>query len=339
MEVELTRKEAREKNALEKLASVPSFAKKMKSSTQTLKRNRVTTLQVNLGKLCNQACSHCHVEAGPKRTENMSMTSVERLIELAENNPGIKTVDITGGAPEMNPNFRYFVKALRRLGKEVIVRCNLTVLFEPGQEDTALFYRDNRVVLVASLPCYSKENVDKQRGRGVFNKSVEALRILNGLGYGKESTGLILDLVYNPGGASLPPAQDKLEVDYKIKLKEDLDVVFNNLYTITNMPIKRFLDDLERDNKLEEYMQTLIDNFNPGAAENLMCRDLVSIGYDGKIYDCDFNQMLDIHQGNEEKDIFSLRSLNEFDFKDFAVGNHCYGCTAGAGSSCGGTTA
>lgn len=338
MEVERSRRAVKESMALEKIKSFPRFEKTMAENTQNLKRNRVSTLQVNLGKLCNQACSHCHVEAGPKRTENMSMTTVDRLIELAENNPAIKTIDITGGAPEMNPNFRYFVKSLRKMGKDVIVRCNLTVLFEPGQEDTPLFFRDNRVIVVASLPCYSKENVDKQRGHGVFNKSVEGLKILNGLGYGKEGTGLTLDLVYNPGGAFLPPDQAKLESDYKKKLKDDLDIEFNNLYTITNMPIKRFLIDLEREGKLEEYMQLLLESFNPGAAENLMCRDLVSIGYDGKIYDCDFNQMLDIHQSNQEKDIFSIRSLSEFDFKEFAVANHCYGCTAGAGSSCGGAT-
>ena len=188
MEIENSRKKVREAVAKEKLAEVTSFAETMKKNNVDFRRNRVTTVQVNMGKLCNQACSHCHVEAGPKRTENMSMQTVERLIELCENNPGIKVVDITGGAPEMNPNFRYFVKSLRRLGKEVIIRCNLTVLFEPGQEDTAMFFRDQRVHIVASLPCYSKENVDKQRGRGVFNKSVEGLRILNGLGFGKDET-------------------------------------------------------------------------------------------------------------------------------------------------------
>ena len=267
------------------------------------------------------------------------MATVERLLELVENNPAIDLIDITGGAPEMNPNFRYFVKFLRKMGREVIVRCNLTVLFEPGQEDTPLFFKDQRVHVVASLPCYSKENVDKQRGRGVFNKSVEALRILNGLGFGKQGTGLKLDLVYNPGGAFLPPDQASLQADYKKKLKEEIDVDFNELFTITNMPIKRFLDDLEKENKLEDYMQLLIDSFNPMAAKNLMCRDLVSIGYDGKVYDCDFNQMLEISQADSDKDIWSIRSLAEFDFKNFATENHCYGCTAGAGSSCGGATA
>lgn len=339
MQAEESRKVIREKIALEKIKAIKPFDETLKQYSLTRKRNRVSTLQVNMGKLCNQACHHCHVEASPIRTENMSMATVERIIELCENNPGIKCIDITGGAPEMNPNFRYFVKALRKLGKEVIIRCNLTVLFEPGQEDTALFFRDNRLKIVASLPCYSKENVDKQRGHGVFNKSVEALRILNGLGFGKEGTGLHLDLVYNPGGAFLPPAQAQLEIDYKKKLKEDLDIEFNQLYTITNMPIKRFLDDLEKESKLEEYMQLLLENFNPNAAKNVMCRDLVSIGYDGKIYDCDFNQMLDIHQNNKEVDVFKVRSLSEFDFKEFAVANHCYGCTAGAGSSCGGETA
>ena len=338
MQVENSKKQIREQIAREKIRQFPAFADTLKKHALNNKRGRVTCLQVNMGKLCNQACSHCHVEAGPKRTENMSMSTVERLIELAENNPAIQTVDITGGAPELNPNFRYFVKALRKLGKEVIVRCNLSVLFEPGQEDTALFFRDQRVQIVASLPCYSKENVEKQRGRGVFDKSVEALRILNGLGFGREGSGLKLDLVYNPGGAFLPPAQKDLERDYKNRLREDLGIEFHHLFTITNMPIKRFLDDLEAQGRLEDYMQLLLDNFNPAAAKNVMCRDLVSIGYDGSIYDCDFNQMLEIPQAGKPKNIWQIRSLAEFDFKDFAVENHCYGCTAGAGSSCGGAT-
>tara|TARA_Y100000780_G_scaffold232580_1_gene267278 strand:- start:55429 stop:56505 length:1077 start_codon:yes stop_codon:yes gene_type:complete len=338
VEKENTKKQIREQMGKEKIKGFKNFSETMRENSLNLKRNRVSTLQVNIGKLCNQACHHCHVESSPTRTENMSMNTVERLIELVENNPAIKLIDITGGAPEMNPNFRYFVKSLRKLGKEVIVRCNLTILFEPGQEDTALFFRDQRLHIVASLPCYSKENVDAQRGRGVFNKSVEALRILNGLGYGKEGSGLKLDLVYNPGGAFLPPSQASLQEEYKKRLKEEIDVEFNELFTITNMPIKRFLDDLEKQGKLEEYMQVLVDNFNPMAAKNLMCRDLVSIGYDGKIYDCDFNQMLEIPQSGAEKNIWNIRSLAEFDFKDFATENHCYGCTAGAGSSCGGAT-
>ncbi|MFK8139299.1 MAG: arsenosugar biosynthesis radical SAM (seleno)protein ArsS [Bdellovibrionales bacterium] len=335
--------ELKKKNRLDVLEqkvnkSVVSFSETLSKSGSTVKRNRVSTLQVNIGKLCNQACHHCHVESSPIRTENMSMQTVDRLLELVANTPAVHTIDITGGAPEMNPNFRYFVVNLRKLGKEVVVRCNLTVLFEPGQEDTPLFFKDQKVQIVASLPCYSKDNVDKQRGRGVFNKSVEALKILNGLGFGKKDSGLILDLVYNPVGAFLPPDQASLQADYKKTLMDDLGIEFNQLFTITNMPIKRFLEDLEKQDKLDEYMQLLLDSYNRTAADNVMCRDLISISYDGKIYDCDFNQMLEIPQANGVNDIWSIRSISDLDFKDFATANHCYGCTAGAGSSCGGAT-
>lgn len=302
-----------------------------------LSRKPVEILQINVGKFCNQACSHCHVEAGPKRTETMERKTAERLVELLDGSSTLHTVDITGGAPELNPYFRYLVQRVSRRNKTVIDRCNLTVLFEKGQEDMAQFLREYRVKIVASLPCYSKENVDKQRGNGVFEKSIKALQILNELGYGREGTGLELDLVYNPVGAFLPPSQEKLEADYKKELKELFGIEFNRLYTITNMPIKRFLDFLNRTGQFEEYMTLLANNFNPQAAFGVMCRNLVSVGWDGKIYDCDFNQMLEIPLGGKRQTIWEIQSFDELASAKIAFADHCYGCTAGAGSSCGGT--
>jgi radical SAM/Cys-rich protein len=305
----------------------------------SLARRQLTTLQVNVGKLCNQACHHCHVEAGPKRTEIMTWDSMERILALLEAEHAIHTVDITGGAPEMNPHFRRFVRAIRKMGRDVIDRCNLTVLFEQGQEDTAAFLAAEGVQVVASLPCYSRENVEKQRGKGVFDGSIRALQLLNGLGYGMPESGLFLNLVYNPGGAFLPPPQEKLQADYQRELGELFGIRFNELFTITNMPIKRFLHDLERQGKYEAYMQLLVESFNPHAAEGVMCRDLVSIGWDGGVYDCDFNQMLEIPAGHEPVTIWDIASLADLVHRPIALDNHCYGCTAGAGSSCGGALA
>lgn len=313
-----------------------SFAEKIKQYAIDLSRKPIEMIQVNIGKLCNQACKHCHVESGPDKTEeNMDLKTVEKLLDLIQNTPNAHTVDITGGAPELNPHFRYFVTEIKKMGKEVIDRCNLTVLYEPGQEDTAQFLADNRIQIVASLPCYSKENVEKQRGRGVFGKSIDALQHLNKLGYGQDLT---LNLVYNPLGTSLPPAQDKLESDYKKELNQLFNITFNNLYTITNMPIKRFLVDLQRQGKLDEYMQLLLDNFNPAAAEGVMCRNLVSVSWDGFIYDCDFNQMLDIPLAGTTTSIWGIDSFTQLESQKIALADHCYGCTAGAGSSCGGAT-
>ena len=233
-------------------AKVTPFIKTLLKHEIELKRQHVSIVQINVGRLCNQACLHCHVEAGPKRKEIMEGQMVDRLIELLAKAPHVETIDLTGGAPELNPHFRRLVVEVRKLGKEVIDRCNLTVLFEPGQEDTAEFLREHRVQVVASLPCYSKENVDKQRGNGVFHKSIEALKILNHLGFGKEGSGLKLHLVYNPGGAFLPPSQEELEKDYKEELRDLFGIHFNRLFTITNMPIKRFLRDLERSGKLQD---------------------------------------------------------------------------------------
>ncbi len=315
---------------------ITSFATQLKEHSIKLSRAEITTLQVNIGKICNQACHHCHVESSPLRTENMAPATAERLMQVIRNSPTLKTVDITGGAPEMNVNFRWFVTEARKMGLNVIDRCNLTILFEEGQHDTAEFLKEQGVQIVASLPCYSKDNVEKQRGRGVFGKSIEALQKFNELGYAKPNTGLTLDLVYNPQGASLPPAQAKLEADYKNELKELFGIEFNRLYTITNMPIKRFLNDLKRSQKLESYMELLANSFNPHAAEGVMCKSLVSISWDGKIYDCDFNQMLEMDAETSGRDIWSLNSFSELNNGPIRVANHCYACTAGAGSSCGG---
>lgn len=316
------------------LVPVPSkFEQMLYEHGIALKREVITTLQVNIGKLCNQACHHCHVEAGPKRTEIMELATVERLLELLAREPQIHTVDITGGAPEMNPHFRYFAREIRRMGKEVIDRCNLTVFYEPNQEDTPEFLAENQIQVVASLPCYLEDNVDKQRGKGVFGKSISALQKLNSLGYGKESSGLKLHLVYNPIGTQLPPAQTGLEAAYKKKLYDEFGIMFNSLFTITNMPIKRFAHMLERDGLMEQYMQLLIDNFNPKAAAGVMCSELVSIGWDGNIYDCDFNQMLEMPIGWQPQTIWDIHTFSELS-KTIAMGDHCFGCTAGSGSSC-----
>lgn len=314
-----------------------SFKKTIEKHNLRLERKTLSTLQVNMGKLCNQVCHHCHVDAGPKRTEIMDKRTVDRLLLLLRSAPQVKTVDVTGGAPELNPHFKDFVSQVRHMGKEVIDRCNLTVLFEPGQEDTAEFLREYRVQIVSSLPCYSAENVDKQRGNGVFAKSIRALQKLNELGFGKEGTGLVLNLVYNPLGAFLPPEQNGLEEKYKKELKEHFNIEFNQLLTITNMPIHRFLKDLKRQGKDQEYRELLINNFNVHAAQAVMCRDLISISWDGFIYDCDFNQMLELPAGSKKRSIWDINSFHVYDGGSIAFADHCYGCTAGAGSSCGGS--
>ena len=301
-----------------------------------LQRRAVTTLQINVGKLCNQACHHCHVEAGPKRTEIMPASVAERILTLLAATPEIQTVDITGGAPELNENFRRLVSESRRMQKQVIDRCNLTVLFEPGLETLAEFLAANNVEITASLPCYTESNVDQQRGKGAFEKSIRALRMLNAIGYGEPGSGLMLNLVYNPLGASLPPPQGKLEADYKNHLRESFGIEFNGLFTITNMPIKRFADMLAREGRHDAYMGLLANHFNPATVDHVMCRDLVSIGWDGKIYDCDFNQMLDLETPGG-KNIWELDSFSELANSRIATDSHCFGCTAGAGSSCGGS--
>ena len=313
------------------------FAGKLRAEHLELARNRLDILQVNVGKLCNQACRHCHVDASPTRTEIMTRETIDRIVSFLEQSD-VQTVDLTGGAPELNPDFRAFVERIREQGRRVMVRCNLTVIFEPGQEDLPEFYRTHEIELVCSLPCYLEENVDEQRGRGAFTKSIKALQILNGIGYGQQGTGLELHLVYNPVDASLPPPQAELEADYKGELSARYDIEFNKLYTITNMPISRFGDFLKRRGIYDSYVQTLRDNFNPHTIDNLMCRSLISVGWQGEIYDCDFNQMLDMHAFGREVKLWEL-TPDDLIGRDVRVADHCFGCTAGAGSSCGGELA
>jgi len=301
---------------------------------QALTRAPLNELQVNVGRLCNQACEHCHVDAGPKRTEIMTWETMGKIIDwVADNN--VKKVDITGGAPELNPHFRSFVDTLLELDVLITVRCNLTVLFEPGQDDLAQWYARRKIRLVCSLPCYTQENVDTQRGRGVFLKSIDALRQLNEYKYGLDKE-LPLDLVYNPGGAFLPPPQQSLEADYKKNLQDDFGVCFSNLLTLTNLPINRFAHYLERIGKFTEYQQLLVDNFNPETVQGLMCRHLISVDWLGRVYDCDFNQMLNLLLEHDDGPYLWDMNASSLDNREIAIGPHCYGCTAGAGSSCGG---
>ena len=311
------------------------FSERIKSLGEPISRRELTTLQINVGKLCNQVCRHCHVDAGPKRTEIMSRETIDRILKWLEPTD-IHTVDLTGGAPELIPDFRYLVRSLREQNRHVIVRCNLTVLLEPGQHDTAEFFRDMKVEVISSLPCYSKENVDAQRGGGVFSKSIIALHQLNALGFGMPDSELKLHLVYNPLGPNLPPSQAELSEDYHKHLSEECNVQFNELLTVTNMPIARFADDLERSGTYSEYMQLLYLNFNEVTVEQLMCRSLISVSWDGYIYDCDFNQMLEIPAYGQLNRYLWEVSPDELARQRIAVDDHCYGCTAGAGSSCGG---
>ncbi len=300
-----------------------------------LSRKSPTTIQVNVGKLCNQACHHCHVDAGPRRTEQMTRATAERVIEVLAASPLVQTLDITGGAPELNANFAMLVERARALGRNVIVRCNLTVTLEPGMEWLLEFYRRSGVELVCSLPCYTAENTDRQRGAGVFDKSIEVLRQLNALGFGRGE--LRLDLVYNPIGASIPPAQAELEAQYRDELARNFGIVFDRLLTITNMPIARFANQLNSTGSYSAYMGLLVNHFNPATVDALMCRDLVSVGWNGRLYDCDFNQMLEIPLGaSAASTIWDIEDVGELAGARIATGSHCFGCTAGAGSSCGG---
>ncbi|HZG54485.1 MAG TPA: arsenosugar biosynthesis radical SAM (seleno)protein ArsS [Pyrinomonadaceae bacterium] len=316
--------------------SAVGFDERVAAAGLTLRAGAVETLQVNVGKLCNQACKHCHVDAGPKRTEIMSEETAARIIE-AVGRHRFKTVDITGGAPELTPSFRRLVAASRALGAHVIVRHNLTVMFEPGQEDLPEFFRAHGVEVVSSLPYFLAPQTDAQRGRGVFAKSLEALRRLNEVGYGSEGGELALNLVYNPVGAFLPPAQSSIEADFRRELGARYGVSFNHLYTITNMPIKRFLDYLRRTGNEERYMRKLVEAFNPQAVAGLMCRSLVSVDWTGRLYDCDFNQMLDLGVAPRLPQTIAEFDPREFAGREIVTAAHCFGCTAGAGSSCGGS--
>lgn len=301
-----------------------------------VRRSSVQTLQVNLGLKCNQSCQHCHVDAGPRRTEMMSEATVNDVLSCLVSGH-FNCLDLTGGAPELHPLFRQLVSTAQSRNVRVIDRCNLSVLFEPGQGDLAEFLAKHRVNIVASLPCYTQENVDQQRGKGVFELSIDAIRKLNSLGYGQQDSGLLLDLVYNPTGAFLPPAQQQLEQDYKSRLSDDFGIVFNSLFTITNMPIRRFGSMLQSTGQFDSYLQLLRDAFQPANLDTVMCRDLVSIDWQGYVYDCDFNQMLDmkIHHNKQPLHVSDLCDASLAD-EYVHTALHCYGCTAGQGSSCGG---
>jgi len=305
----------------------------------------INTLQVNITKLCNQTCLHCHVDASPKRKEQMDLDTINRCLEILNDNNEITKLDLTGGAPELNPHFDYFVQEAKKLNKHIMVRHNLTVTFDgnpvtgDSKEYLPSFFAENKLEVISSLPYYQEYFTDKQRGNGVFEKSIDSLRLLNKVGYGTENPDLQLNLVYNPVGAFLPADQASLENDFKYELKDKYDIIFNRLFTITNMPINRFKQQLKNLNGYNDYMNKLINSFNPDAANGIMCKNIISVSYDGKLYDCDFNQMLDMNISVNNKDL----SIHDFDFKTLLnrkirFDSHCFGCTAGNGSSCGGNT-
>jgi radical SAM/Cys-rich protein len=326
-------------NRLAAAKACPPFGDKLAAAgLHPLHATGISIFQINVGKFCNQSCRHCHVDAGPERTEQMTRETAELCISaLAQTD--IPTVDITGGAPELNPNFRWLVERARALGRHVMDRCNLTVLLLKPQADLAEFLANNRVEVVASLPYFQSSQTDAQRGEGVFEKSIQAMQMLNRLGYGVEGSGLVLNLVHNPVGAFLPAKQDAAEAQFRRELFRRHGVAFNNLYTITNMPISRFLEFLIQSGNYEGYMERLANAFNPAAAAGVMCRFTLSVGWDGTLYDCDFNQMLDLPLGNGAPRHIRDFDLAKLDTRRIITANHCYGCTAGTGSSCGGAMA
>ena len=321
------------------------FKKFIENNSLDLSPTTINTLQVNITKLCNQACLHCHVDASPKRKEQMDLDSINRCLEILNDNIEIINLDLTGGAPELNPYFDYFVLEAKKLNKHIMVRHNLTVTFDgnpvtgESKEYLPSFFAENKLEIISSLPYYQEYFTDKQRGKGVFEKSIDSLRLLNSFGYGSDNPDLQLNLVYNPVGAFLPADQASLENDFKLELKEKYDITFNRLFTITNMPINRFKQQLKNLNAYEDYMNKLINSFNPDAANGIMCKNIISVSYDGKLYDCDFNQMLDMDISVKNKPL----NIHDFDFKTLVnrkirFDSHCFGCTAGNGSSCGGNT-
>ncbi|MFN0109532.1 MAG: arsenosugar biosynthesis radical SAM (seleno)protein ArsS [Blastocatellia bacterium] len=321
-----------------------SFAETLAKQKLDLSPTVIETLQVNITRLCNQACLHCHVDASPKRTEQMSRATVDRCLEVLATHTTITKLDLTGGAPELNPHFDYFVAEARRLGKDVMVRHNLTVTIDgnPQTGESKLylpeFFAGHRVEIISSLPYYQQFFTDKQRGNGVFTKSIQAMKALNAMGYGQQRSGLELNLVYNPVGAFLPASQESLELQYKRELSDKFGVAFNRLFTITNMPINRFKKDLIRLGTYDDYLTKLVNSFNPAAAEGVMCRSLISVGYDGRLHDCDFNQMLELGLSPTDGATIFDFDLEKLLRRNIIFDQHCYGCTAGAGSSCGGTT-
>ena len=309
-----------------------------KTGEEYLNAGQIEIFQINLGKMCNQVCKHCHVDAGPDRREIMTKHTMKLCLNILKDHH-IPVVDLTGGAPELNPDFKWFVNELKNIDKHIMVRSNLTILDSNGFADFTDFFAANKIEIISSLPFYRAGFTDKQRGKGVFDTSIKVIRKLNELGYGKENSGLKLNLVYNPVGAYLPASQASLESDYKKQLHENYQIVFNNLYTITNMPINRFLDYLISSGNYQSYMEKLINSFNPAAAINVMCKNTLSVGWDGYLYDCDFNQMLELTLDHGAPNHIRNFDLNKIQYRRIVTGQHCFGCTAGAGSSCGGATA
>ena len=305
-----------------------------------LKPSASEIFQINVGKMCNQVCKHCHVDAGPDRKEIMTQETMQLCLDILAQNNSFTTVDLTGGAPELNPNFRWFVEEIKKLGKHVIVRCNLTIILANKRfNDLPDFFKQHRIEVVSSLPSYTQDRTDRQRGDGVFQDSIKALQMLNEVGYGQPGTNLILNLVYNPAGAFLPPSQSTLQAEYKEALNRDFNIQFNKLFAITNMPISRYLDYLLVSGNYEKYMEKLIAAFNPAAAQSVMCRNTLSVGWDGLLYDCDFNQMLELKVSCSNSVHLSQFNIDAINNRNIVLNQHCYGCTAGAGSSCGGVVA
>jgi radical SAM/Cys-rich protein len=327
-------------NGVFQSGQLPTFRKKIESiGHYPLKPSKIEILQVNVGYMCNQVCKHCHVDAGPDRQEIMTRETMQQCLDILTKTK-IKTLDITGGAPEMNPDFRWFVSEAFGIGvSEIIVRSNLTILTaNPKYYDLPEFFKANNVRICSSLPFYNAGKTDRQRGEGVFEKSIDGLRMLNAVGYGKTGTGLILDLVYNPIGAFLPGNQEQLQRDFKKELKDHFNIDFNSLFTITNIPISRFLDFLIESGNYEDYMEKLINAFNPSAVGGVMCRNTISIDWQGYLYDCDFNQMLGLKTSQASGQHISKFDVSKLEQREIVIGQHCFACTAGAGSSCQGAT-
>lgn len=322
----------------------PDFKEKLEEAAlYPLRPTALEIMQVNVGKMCNQTCKHCHVDAGPDRKEIMTLDTMQQCLDALDkakaSGSKIHTVDLTGGAPEMNPHFRWFVEELSLRGVKIIVRCNLTIILaNPKYHDLPEFFRKHGVEVVSSLPHFSARRTDAQRGEGVFEKSIKALQMLNAVGYGKGNPALALHLVYNPAGAFLPGSQAALEKEFKQKLKKDFEIEFDSLFVITNLPVSRFLDYLMQSGNYESYMEKLVNSFNPVAAAGVMCRNTLSVGWDGQLYDCDFNQMLDMLVAEEAPRHISDFNTEALTEREIMLNQHCYGCTAGAGSSCGGAT-
>eukprot|EP00658_Telonema_sp_P-2_P006106 TRINITY_DN12323_c0_g2_i1.p1 TRINITY_DN12323_c0_g2~~TRINITY_DN12323_c0_g2_i1.p1 ORF type:complete len:347 (-),score=90.32 TRINITY_DN12323_c0_g2_i1:177-1217(-) len=314
---------------------LPKFSSKLSEAGSDLKRTSTVVFQANIGLYCNQACTHCHVDSSPLRKEMMSKEVTDKCLDVIRNSPSIRVVDLTGGAPELNREFRHWVTSCREMGLQVIDRCNLTVLLEPNQDGLVSFLASHQVKIIASLPCYLEDNVDSQRGSSVFTRSIRALKMLNAAGYGC-GEGLELDLVYNPTGVHLPPGQAGLEAAYKKQLKTEYGIVFDALHCITNMPINRFHEFLKAEDKLEEYMEILVNAFNPQTCAGLMCRDYVSVKWDGDVFDCDFNQQVELPpkvSGGKNLSVFDIECTDDLLRVPIATSQHCYGCTAGAGSA------